>query len=106
MSPATGSPLRCRPRNRSRCKSNVANDERQQRRLAAEQPQAHAPTPPARGCMRDYDRRANESANINANAGGDAPLLFRRVSHNLAAAAMLLHGCPEAATSEERRVHQ
>jgi hypothetical protein len=32
--------------------------------------------------------------------------LFRRASQNLAAAAMLLHGCPEPATSKERRVRQ
>jgi hypothetical protein len=50
----------------------------------------------------DNDRRANEGANIDANADGDAPLLFRRASQNLTAAAMLLRGCPDAATSEER----
>jgi hypothetical protein len=32
----------------------------------------------------------------------DALPLFRRASQNLTAAAMLLRGCPEAATSEER----
>jgi hypothetical protein len=34
------------------------------------------------------------------------PPLFKRASQNLAAAAMLLHGYPEAATPEERRVQQ
>jgi hypothetical protein len=40
------------------------------------------------------------------NADTDAPPLFRRASQNLAAAAMLLRGCPEAATSKERQVCQ
>jgi hypothetical protein len=40
------------------------------------------------------------------NADAEAPPLFRWASQNLAAAAMLLRGCPEAATSEERRVRQ
>jgi hypothetical protein len=44
--------------------------------------------------------------NVDANADGDDPLLFRRASQNLAAAAMLLHDCPEAVTSKERRVRQ
>jgi hypothetical protein len=39
--------------------------------------------------------------NIDANADADASPLFRRASQNLAAAAMLLRGCPEPATSEE-----
>jgi hypothetical protein len=58
--------------------------------------------------MCDNDRRANKGANVdaNANADADAPLLFRRASQNLTAAAMLLRGCPEAAASEERRVRQ
>jgi hypothetical protein len=43
---------------------------------------------------------------VDANADADAPPLFRRVSQNLAVAAMLLRGCPEAATSKERRVRQ
>jgi hypothetical protein len=58
--------------------------------------------------MRDNDRRANEGANANANANTDtdAPPLFRQASQNLTAAAMLLRGCPDAATFEERRVCQ
>jgi hypothetical protein len=44
--------------------------------------------------------------NIDANADADALPVFRRASQNLTAAAMLLRGCPEAATSEERRVRQ
>jgi hypothetical protein len=43
---------------------------------------------------------------VNVDANADAPPLFQRASQNLAVAAMLLHGCPEAATSEERRVRQ
>jgi hypothetical protein len=39
---------------------------------------------------------------VNANA--DAPPLFRWASQNLAAAAMLLRGCPKPATSKERLV--
>jgi hypothetical protein len=58
----------------------------------------------------DNNRCANEGANIdagaNANADADAPPLFRWASQNLAAAAMLLRGCPVPATSEERRVRQ
>jgi hypothetical protein len=50
----------------------------------------------------DNNRHANEGVNANA----DAPPIFRWVSQNLAAAAMLLHGCPEPATSEERRVRE
>jgi hypothetical protein len=60
-----------------------------------------APTPPTRGPTHDNNRRTNEGANVDANADTDAPPLFRRASQNLAAAAMLLRGCPEAATSEE-----
>jgi hypothetical protein len=45
-----------------------------------------------------------QRTNGGANADADAPPLFQWVSQNLAAAAMLLHGCPEPATSEERRV--
>jgi hypothetical protein len=82
------------------------NGERRERRPAAEQPRARAPTPPARGRTRDSDRRANEGANVDTNVDADAPPLFRRVSQNLTATAMLLHGCPEAATSEKRRVRQ
>jgi hypothetical protein len=46
-------------------------------------------------------------ANVDANIDTDALPLFRHASQNLTAAAMLLRGCPEPATSEERRVrHQ
>jgi hypothetical protein len=48
----------------------------------------------------------NQCANGGANADADAPPLFRWVSQNLAAAAMLLRGCPEPATSEERLVRE
>jgi hypothetical protein len=82
------------------------NSERQERRPIDKQPRARAPTPPARERTHDNDRRANEGANVDTNVGGDAPPLFRRASQNLAAAAMLLCGCPEAATSEERQVRQ
>jgi hypothetical protein len=83
------------------------NGVRRERRPAAEQPHGRAPTPPARGSARDNNRRANKGANVDTNADADAPSLFRRASPNLATAAMLLRGCPEAATSEERRVrHQ
>jgi hypothetical protein len=44
-------------------------------------------------------RRANEGANTDANA--DTPPLFRRALQNLAAAAMLLCGFPQAVTFEE-----
>jgi hypothetical protein len=46
--------------------------------------------------------RVRVDAKINTE--GDTPPLLRRESQNLAAAAMLLRGCPEAATSEDRRV--
>jgi hypothetical protein len=84
------------------------NDNRRERRPAADQPHGRAPTPPAREPARNNNRRANEGANVdaNANAGADALPLFRRASKNLAAAAMLLRGCLEVATFEERRVHQ
>jgi hypothetical protein len=78
----------------------------QERHPAAEQPRACAATPPAQGCTRDADRRANEGINVDTNADDDAPPLFRRASQNLAVAAMLLRGCPKAATSKERRVRQ
>jgi hypothetical protein len=78
--------------------------DRRERRLAANQPHGRTPTPPAHKPARDNNRRANEGANIDANSNADAPPLFRRASQNLAVAAMLLRGCPEAATSEERRV--
>jgi hypothetical protein len=66
-----------------------------------DQPHGRAPTPLARAPTRDNNRSANEGANVDANADADAPPLFRRASQNLAAVAMLLRGCPEAATSEE-----
>jgi hypothetical protein len=58
--------------------------------------------PLGRGLVRDNNRRANEGANIDANVNADAPPLFWRASQNLAAMAMLLRGCPEAATSDDR----
>jgi hypothetical protein len=85
------------------------NGQQQDRHPAVEQPRARASTPPAHGRTREDNRCASEGANADANinAEGDAPPLFRRVSQNLAAAAMLLRDCPKAATSEERRVqHQ
>jgi hypothetical protein len=82
------------------------NGDRREHRPLAEQPHGRAPMPPGRGPARDNNRRTNEGANIDANADADAPLLFRRASQNLTAAAMLLRGCLKAATSEERRVHQ
>jgi hypothetical protein len=96
--PAQDVPVREQPRD--------GNGERRERRPVAEQPWACAPMPPARGRTRDNDRRTYEGGNIDANTNTDAPPLFRRASQNLAAAAILLCGCPEAATSEERRVHQ
>jgi hypothetical protein len=75
------------------------DDEQKERHPAAEQSRDHALTLSARGRTRDNDRHANEGANVNANTDGDAPLLFRWASQNLAAVAMLLRGCPEAATS-------
>jgi hypothetical protein len=61
---------------------------------------------PARGPAHDNNRRANEGANVDTNADADASPLLRRASQNLTVAAILLHGCPEAATSKERRVRQ
>jgi hypothetical protein len=84
--------------------SREGNDERWERRPAAEQPQARATTPPAQGRTCDNDRRANKGANANADA--DAPPLFKRASQNVATTAMLLRGCPEVVTSEERQVRQ
>jgi hypothetical protein len=75
-------------------------------RSTADQPHGRAPMPPARGSERDNNRRANEGANVDANTDADTPPLFRQASQNLAAAAMLMRGCPEVATSEERRVRQ
>jgi hypothetical protein len=66
------------------------NGERRERRPAAEQPWARTPTLPAPGRTRNNARRANEGTNANANA----------------VAAMLLRGCSETATSEERQVRQ
>jgi hypothetical protein len=62
--------------------------------------------PPARGSERENNRHANEGANVDANTDADTPPLFRQASQNLAAAAMLLRGCSEVATSDERRVRQ
>jgi hypothetical protein len=80
------------------------NGGRHERRPAADQPRGRAPTPPVRAPERDDNRCPNGGANANPDA--DASPLFRRVSQNLAAVAMLLRGCPEPATSEERRVRQ
>jgi hypothetical protein len=80
------------------------NDERREHRPAGNQPHGYAPMPSAR----DNNQHANEGANIDANTNADAnaPPLFQQASQNLAAAALLLRGCPEPATSEERRVRQ
>jgi hypothetical protein len=78
------------------------NGNRRERRPAADQPRGRAPTLPAHVPEPCNNRRAHEGANANA----DAPPLFRRASQNLAAAAMLLRGCPEPATSEKRRVRE
>jgi hypothetical protein len=56
--------------------------------------------------MRDNDRRTNKGTNVDANTDGDAPLLFRLTSQNLTTVAILLRGCPEVATFEEKRVRQ
>jgi hypothetical protein len=83
------------------------NGDRRECRLPADQPCGRAPTPtPPRGAARDNNRCANKGANVDANANINAPPLFRRASQNLAAAAMLLRGCSEVATSEERRVRE
>jgi hypothetical protein len=58
--------------------------------------------PPAGAPEPDNNRCTNEGANANA----DAPPLFRRAFQNPAAAAMLLRGCPEPASSEKRRVRE
>jgi hypothetical protein len=79
-----------------------ANDNQRERRLVASQSHGRAPTPLVHAPEPNNDQRANEGANVDA----DAPPLFRRASQNLAAAAMLLRGCPEPASSEERRVRQ
>jgi hypothetical protein len=82
------------------------NDDRRERRLAADQPHVRAPTLSARGPTRDNNRCANKGANVDTNVDADALPFFRRALQNLAAAAMLPRGCLEAATSEERRVRQ
>jgi hypothetical protein len=81
------------------------NGNRRECRPAVDQPHSRAPTPPARGPTPD-NRRTNVGANVDTNADADASPLLRWASQNLAAAAMLLRGCPEPATSEERRVRQ
>jgi hypothetical protein len=78
------------------------NGNRRECQPAADQPRGRAPTPPARATEPDKNRRTNECANADV----DAPPLFWRASQNLAAVAMLLRGCPEPATSEERRVRE
>jgi hypothetical protein len=78
------------------------NDNRRERRPAADQLRGRAPTSPVRAPEPDNNRRANGDANVDAGA----PPLFRRASQNLAIAAMLLRGCPEPATSEERRMRE
>jgi hypothetical protein len=87
--PAQGIPVQEEPRE--------GNSDRRERRLAADHPHGRAPTPPARGLARDDNRCTNEGTNIDA----DATSLSCQASQNLAAAAMLLCGFPEAATSEE-----
>jgi hypothetical protein len=82
------------------------NGDRRECRSVADQLHGRAPTPPARGPARDNNRCANEGENVNTNTDADALPLFRRASQNLAVVAMLLRSCPEAATSEERRVRQ
>jgi hypothetical protein len=78
------------------------NGNRRERRPAADQPHGRAPTPP----VRSPEPNNNQCANGGANADTDAPPLLRWASQNLAAATMLLRGCPELVTSEERRVCQ
>jgi hypothetical protein len=82
------------------------NGDRRECRPAAEQPHDRVSTPPAHGPARENNRRANKGADVGADTDTDAPPHFRRVSYTLPAAAMLLRGCPEAVTSEERRVRQ
>lgn len=52
--------------------------------------------------MCDVNRHIHKDATVD---DGDAPL-FKSASQNLAAAAMLLRGCPELATPKGRRVRQ
>jgi hypothetical protein len=59
--------------------------------------------PNNRGSARQH-RQPGDGHATTTDTGG--PPLFRQASQNLAAAAMLLRGCPEAATSDERRVCQ
>jgi hypothetical protein len=82
------------------------NGDWRERCPAAQQPHGHTPTPPACWPARDNNRHANDGANSDANTDADASPLFRWASQNLAVATMLLRGCPEATTSEERRVRQ
>jgi hypothetical protein len=77
------------------------NGDQREHRPAADQLHGCAPTPPARGPACSSNRHANEGANVDVNADANAPSLFWRASQNLAATAMLLRGCLEAATSEE-----
>jgi hypothetical protein len=76
------------------------NRDWRERQPAMDQPRSRVPTPPVLALEPDNNRRANGGANANPDA--DVPPLFRRASQNLGAAAMLLRGCPEPATSEER----
>jgi hypothetical protein len=83
------------------------NGDRHERRLATDLLRSHTPTPPpARGPARDNNQRPNEGANVDTSVDANAPPLFRRASQNLTAAAMLLHSCPEPATSKKRRVRE
>jgi hypothetical protein len=77
------------------------NGNRHEHRQAADQPHGCTPTPSVRAPEPDNNRRANGGTNVDANTDTDAPPLFQRGSQNLAAAAMLLRGSPEPATSEE-----
>jgi hypothetical protein len=103
---ATGSPRRCQPHSWSRCRRNAVRETACGRSVVL--PLSSPEPAPPRCWLEDActTMTANEGANVNANADGDALSLFRRVSQNLAATAMLLRGCPEKATSEELRVCQ
>jgi hypothetical protein len=63
-------------------KPRVGNGEQREHHSAAEQPRPHALTLPAQGRTHDNNRRANEGANVDANANtdADAPPLFRWAS--------------------------
>jgi hypothetical protein len=53
------------------------NDYRREHCLAADHPRGRTPTPPPpHGAARDNNRRANEGANVDANADINAPPLF------------------------------